>query len=155
MMHILFVTGEFPPQQGGVGAYTAELGKALIEQGHRVSVVTSRSVNMDATDAHDEIFVYNIVESWNWHVWGEIGRLASEIDDTLASFIRGMGTVCLILGTYYAVALMAVGLQFGLVVGFEQMKPGAIGTVFDDRPSPFDRFDATCRELAAALREAR
>jgi predicted PurR-regulated permease PerM len=46
-----------------------------------------------------------------------IRRLAGEIDATLASFIRGMGTVCLILGTYYAVALMAVGLQFGLVVG--------------------------------------
>ena len=28
-----------------------------------------------------------------------------------------MGTVSLILGTYYAVALMLVGLQFGLVVG--------------------------------------
>jgi predicted PurR-regulated permease PerM len=47
-----------------------------------------------------------------------IRRLASEIDSTLASFIRGMGTVCLILGTYYAIALMLAGLQFGLVVGF-------------------------------------
>ncbi|WP_372834497.1 AI-2E family transporter, partial [Puniceibacterium confluentis] len=47
-----------------------------------------------------------------------IRQLASEIDNTLASFIRGMGTVCLILGTYYALALMLVGLQFGLVVGF-------------------------------------
>lgn len=47
-----------------------------------------------------------------------IRRLAAEIDKTLASFVRGMGTVCLILGTYYAVALMIVGLQFGLVVGF-------------------------------------
>jgi len=46
-----------------------------------------------------------------------IRRLARDIDATLASFIRGMGTVCLILGTYYAVALMLVGLQFGLVVG--------------------------------------
>jgi acetyl-CoA acetyltransferase len=36
-----------------------------------------------------------------------------------------------------------------LVVGFEQMNPGAIGTVFDDRPSPFDRFDDACRELVA------
>jgi predicted PurR-regulated permease PerM len=44
--------------------------------------------------------------------------LASQIDRTLASFIRGQGTVCLILGTYYAVALMLIGLQFGLVVGF-------------------------------------
>lgn len=47
-----------------------------------------------------------------------IRNLASEIDRTLASFIRGQGTVCLILGTYYAVALMLAGLQFGLVAGF-------------------------------------
>jgi len=47
-----------------------------------------------------------------------IRRLAREIDKTLAGFIRGMGTVSLILGTYYAIALMLVGLQFGLVVGF-------------------------------------
>jgi predicted PurR-regulated permease PerM len=46
-----------------------------------------------------------------------IRDLAGRIDRTLASFIRGQGTVCLILGTFYAVALMVVGLQFGLVVG--------------------------------------
>ncbi|WP_377512446.1 AI-2E family transporter [Octadecabacter sp. R77987] len=44
--------------------------------------------------------------------------IASQIDRTLASFIRGQGTVCLILGSYYAVSLMLVGLNFGLVVGF-------------------------------------
>jgi len=43
--------------------------------------------------------------------------LAREIDTTLASFIRGQGTVCLVMGTFYAVGLMAVGLNFGLVVG--------------------------------------
>lgn len=47
-----------------------------------------------------------------------IRHLASEIDATLSSFLRGMGTVCLILGTYYAIALMIVGLNFGLAVGF-------------------------------------
>lgn len=46
-----------------------------------------------------------------------IRSLAREIDNTLASFIRGMGTVCLILGTYYAVSLALVGLNFGLVIG--------------------------------------
>ena len=46
-----------------------------------------------------------------------IRMLATQIDRTLASFIRGQGTVCLILGTFYAIALMVVGLQFGLVVG--------------------------------------
>lgn len=47
-----------------------------------------------------------------------IRQLAGDVDRTLASFIRGMGTVCLILGSYYAIALMLVGLQFGLIVGF-------------------------------------
>jgi predicted PurR-regulated permease PerM len=47
-----------------------------------------------------------------------VRMLARDIDATLASFIRGQGTVCLVLGTYYAVALMLAGLNFGLIVGF-------------------------------------
>ncbi|PUB18682.1 AI-2E family transporter [Yoonia sediminilitoris] len=47
-----------------------------------------------------------------------IRQLARDIDKTLASFIRGQGTVCLILGTYYAAGLMLAGLKFGLIVGF-------------------------------------
>jgi len=35
-----------------------------------------------------------------------------------------------------------------LAVGFEQMKPGALGTHWDDRPSAFGRFDALCDEIA-------
>lgn len=46
-----------------------------------------------------------------------IRRLAGEIDQTLSAFVRGMGSVCLMLGGYYATALMLVGLDFGLVVG--------------------------------------
>lgn len=34
-----------------------------------------------------------------------------------------------------------------LAVGFEQMMPGAIGSIFTDRPSPFDDFDAACDDL--------
>jgi predicted PurR-regulated permease PerM len=47
-----------------------------------------------------------------------VRELAGQIDNTLASFIRGQGTVCLVLGSYYAISLMLVGLNFGLVVGF-------------------------------------
>ncbi|MFO1089499.1 MAG: AI-2E family transporter [Hyphomicrobiales bacterium] len=46
-----------------------------------------------------------------------IRRLATEINDVLAGFIRGQGTLCLALGTFYAVALMAAGLDFGLLIG--------------------------------------
>ncbi|HJV50734.1 MAG TPA: lipid-transfer protein, partial [Noviherbaspirillum sp.] len=34
-----------------------------------------------------------------------------------------------------------------LVVGFEQMSPGALGSVFQDRPAPFDAFDAVTDKL--------
>ncbi|ETA51647.2 membrane protein [Rhodobacteraceae bacterium PD-2] len=46
-----------------------------------------------------------------------VRHLAREIDRVLAGCIRGMGSVCMILGGYYAGALWLVGLQFGLVVG--------------------------------------
>ncbi len=46
-----------------------------------------------------------------------IRDLANQINLTLSSFIRGQGTVCLILGAFYAISLMLAGLQFGLVVG--------------------------------------
>lgn len=36
-----------------------------------------------------------------------------------------------------------------LVLGLEQMRPGALGSVYEDRPSPFDAFDATCAALTA------
>ncbi|MDO8176796.1 MAG: lipid-transfer protein [Undibacterium sp.] len=34
-----------------------------------------------------------------------------------------------------------------LVLGFEQMNPGALGSIFQDRPSPFDAFDAVTDKL--------
>jgi len=46
-----------------------------------------------------------------------IRALARQVDDVLAGFVRGQLTVCLILGTFYAVALTLIGLQFGLVIG--------------------------------------
>ena len=34
-----------------------------------------------------------------------------------------------------------------LALGFEQMKPGALGSVYTDRPSPFQDFDTVCDEI--------
>jgi predicted PurR-regulated permease PerM len=42
----------------------------------------------------------------------------SEIDQKLAAFVRGQVTVCLILGTFYAIALTVVGLPMSLLVGY-------------------------------------
>lgn len=46
-----------------------------------------------------------------------IRRLAHEVDTVLAGFVRGQLTVCFILGAFYGLALMAVGLRFGLLIG--------------------------------------
>lgn len=37
-----------------------------------------------------------------------------------------------------------------MALGFEQMKPGALGAVFTDRPSAFDEFDAAADKLVDA-----
>tara|TARA_R110000751_G_scaffold12630_16_gene43304 strand:- start:1406 stop:2596 length:1191 start_codon:yes stop_codon:yes gene_type:complete len=58
------------------------------------------------------------IDSWapRDHV-DTVRELASRIDGVLAGFVRGQLTVCVILGAFYATALMLVGLQFGLVIG--------------------------------------
>ena len=44
-------------------------------------------------------------------------QIFTEIDNVLAAFIRGQMTVCAVLGAFYAIFLMIIGLQFGLVIG--------------------------------------
>jgi acetyl-CoA acetyltransferase len=44
-------------------------------------------------------------------------------------------------------AVQSGAVDCALALGFEQMNPGAIGTLFNDRPSPFERFDQATEEL--------
>jgi len=44
-------------------------------------------------------------------------------------------------------AVASGAVDCALALGFEHMSPGAIGTVFKDRPSPFERFDQATEEL--------
>lgn len=47
-------------------------------------------------------------------------------------------------------AVASGAVDCALAVGFEQMRPGALGLVFEDRPSPLDAFDAAARDLTDA-----
>lgn len=47
----------------------------------------------------------------------QIRTLAREIDSRISAFIRGQGVVCIVLAAFYAVALSALGLRYGLLVG--------------------------------------
>ncbi|HZS82072.1 MAG TPA: AI-2E family transporter [Stellaceae bacterium] len=58
------------------------------------------------------------VDSWLPRPYVETVReQAALVDATLAGFIRGQATVCLLMAAYYAAALSLAGLDFGLVLG--------------------------------------
>ncbi len=59
-MRIGIVTGEYPPMQGGVGAYSRILAQELVRQGHHVFVFSSAS----ASNANTGIVLENRVHSW-------------------------------------------------------------------------------------------
>jgi predicted PurR-regulated permease PerM len=46
-----------------------------------------------------------------------VRSLGREMNDAIAGFVRGQTAVCLILGSFYAVGLSLVGLNFGLLIG--------------------------------------
>jgi len=58
------------------------------------------------------------VDSWvpRDHV-DTVRKIASDINAATAGFVRGQGTLCLILGVYYAIGLTLIGLNFGLLIG--------------------------------------
>jgi predicted PurR-regulated permease PerM len=58
------------------------------------------------------------VDSWvpRDHV-ETVRALGREINAAMAAFIRGQGTVCLVLGVFYAATLSFAGLKFGLAIG--------------------------------------
>lgn len=47
----------------------------------------------------------------------EIRRLAAEMDEKVAAFVRGQVLVGFLLGCFYAAGLMMIGLNYGLLVG--------------------------------------
>lgn len=58
------------------------------------------------------------VDGWLPHDYRDtIQQQSRLVDSALAGFVRGQATVCIILGTLYAVGWSFVGLDFGLVLG--------------------------------------
>jgi glycosyltransferase involved in cell wall biosynthesis len=64
---VLFVSGEFPPMQGGVGDYTREISLALGDLGCEVHVVTSTQAG-----PVEGLTVHPVIERWNWGCWGRL-----------------------------------------------------------------------------------
>lgn len=58
ILRIGIVTGEYPPMQGGVGAYTQILARELVRQGHEVFLFTSDQSHSD------DLPIVNTVQRW-------------------------------------------------------------------------------------------
>lgn len=58
------------------------------------------------------------VDSWLPRDHRETVRtIMRDIDTAVAGFVRGQGTMCIVLGLFYAIALTLAGLNFGLLIG--------------------------------------
>ncbi|MGX5800476.1 AI-2E family transporter [Bradyrhizobium sp. Arg314] len=60
-----------------------------------------------------------VVDSWVPRDYVETVRaLARDINTATAGFVRGQGTLCLVLGAMYATGLTLTGLNFAILIGF-------------------------------------
>jgi glycosyltransferase involved in cell wall biosynthesis len=81
-MRVLFITGEYPAMQGGVGDYTRQLSRALGALGPDVHVLTHADAGGDhlrAPAAAYEPTVYPLIERPGWHLWGLVMQLRREL----------------------------------------------------------------------------
>ncbi|MBT0958607.1 AI-2E family transporter [Alphaproteobacteria bacterium KMM 3653] len=130
-----FVTEKFPSlmvEGSSLNESIASIGSTIKERGgellNKVIGSVSGIVNVMVLAILVPIITFYLLLDWDRMVEKiddllprdhapVLRHLAGEINQTLASFIRGQGTVCLVLGSFYAIALALVGLNFGLVVG--------------------------------------
>ena len=90
LLKIGLVTGEYPPMEGGVGAYTQELAKALSQLGHQVHIITSHEARREPEkrrfwDPQEPVDLgyarlHPLVNRWWWSATSTIARVAVDND---------------------------------------------------------------------------
>lgn len=79
-MHILLISGEYPPMQGGVGDYTRELARAFVAQGHETTVLVPRALANAYPDGDAPGWrVLPQIDGWGWRCWGQIRAVVERI----------------------------------------------------------------------------
>jgi glycosyltransferase involved in cell wall biosynthesis len=80
-MRVLFLTGEFPPMQGGVGDCTNEIARGLAALGAQVQVLTSTQA---VSGQRSAVSVLPIVKTWNWANLRVLARVIQEFAPDIA-----------------------------------------------------------------------
>ncbi len=84
-MRILFVTGEYPPMQGGVGDCTNAIAQALAAADLQVTVLTSAGSGEGATRELGTARVQRAVKHWGWNT---LSALRGTIVETQADIVH-------------------------------------------------------------------
>jgi len=77
-MRVLFITGEFPPMPGGVGACTQEIARALVALGAEVGVLTSTRAQPVIRNSREAFVIRPEISKWNWFSISKIARVMRE-----------------------------------------------------------------------------
>ncbi len=77
-MKVCFLTGEYPPMQGGVADHTAHLAQHLVGLGVDVSVLTSIEAVTNPQSPVSNLQVYPIITGWGLDCWRQIGHWLAE-----------------------------------------------------------------------------
>jgi glycosyltransferase involved in cell wall biosynthesis len=85
-MRITFITGEYPPQPGGVGDYSQCLAQALVARGEHVSVLTVQQGQLWLIDAgNDSRQALAPLAQWDWRSRGVVAQaLAAQQPDIVS-----------------------------------------------------------------------
>lgn len=81
-MRVLYITGEYPSMQGGVGDYTRRLSQALGALSVDVHVLTHVDAGGDHLRPNTEPYepaVYPQLERFDWRLWPHTARLVAEL----------------------------------------------------------------------------
>lgn len=123
-MRVLFITGEYPPMQGGVGDYTWKLGAALAASGIDVHVLTRE----DAGPAHllppGVENVYPVVRRWAW-------GLARQVNIVVAN------TAADVVHIQYQSAAFDLHPVINLLPSFLHGSPASVAVTFHDLRVPY------------------
>lgn len=89
-LKIGLITGEYPPMEGGVGAFTSELAKALAILGHEIHIITSREARPEQSrrsiwEPHQPVDIgfaqlHPRIGRWRWPAVNAIANVAVQYD---------------------------------------------------------------------------
>ncbi len=89
MQKIGFVTGEYPPMEGGVGAFTERVARAVAALGYEVHIISDKRARPSAAKDWRALLapvdlgfaqLHPIIKKWNWKAIGQVADTAVHYD---------------------------------------------------------------------------